>query len=377
MSGQSYDIIVMGAGIGGASIAALSSGSARVLVLEREAEPGYHSTGRSAAAYIPSYGSDNPALFSLTKASRSFFLDPPAGFREVPLLRQRGLLTLVAEDGPKSELSAKEIEVGVKTVDAAFLATCLPPLRKGFAHRGLFEPDVFDIDVDVLHQGFLKQLRSAGGDLVLGVTAQVIERRRGRWNLTTDAGEFSAPILVNAAGAWADDVAELSGVRRIGLTPLRRTAVLIKPPSSWSIESWPLVMSQREGFYFKPDAGGLLISPADEHPSLPCDAQPEEIDVAFAVHHLEQALDVSVSSVSHKWAGLRSFVGDRTPVVGFDKDVEGFYWLAGQGGHGIQVSPALAAFGASQLLGNQLPTRLEEVGFDPAWVSPNRSSIER
>ncbi len=377
VSDQHYDIIVIGAGIGGASLSALCSDSARVLLLEREDQPGYHATGRSAAAYIPSYGADNPALSALTRASLEFFSGPPVGFSGVPLLSRRGLLTLMSAETWREQSTQDEMFPGVEVVDGEFLRTRLPPLRAGFAGGGLFERDVFDIDVSALHQGFLGQLQRSGGELVSGAEVQRLERRAGMWTVHTSVARYAAPVVVNAAGAWADEIAGLAGVRRCGLTPLRRTAITVRPPEGWSVDTWPLVMSADHGFYFKPDAGALLVSPADEHPSDPCDAQPEELDVAYAVQYLEQALDISVKRVSHKWAGLRSFVADRTPVVGFDADVDGFSWLAGQGGHGIQISPALAGLAASQLLGSDVPAALADVGFDPEWVSPERSALGR
>lgn len=373
---EAFDIIIIGAGMAGASVAAEVSGGGRVLLLEREEQPGYHSTGRSAAAYIPSYGYDNPSLHMLTRCSLSFLQQPPEIFQIPTLLHPRGLLTLCSpgqESTAEAELERLQENIpGVVRADRDFILGKLPFVRDEYAAAGWYEPDVFDMDVHALHEGYLRTLRHRGGRLVSKVNITGLERRAGQWCVETPEANYSAPLLVNAAGAWADEIAAMAGIGGIGLMPLRRTAVLLDPPAGCDVSEWPLVLASDGSFYLKPDAGLILASPADEHSSQACDAQPEELDIAYAVHYAQQALQLEVRQVKHSWAGLRNFVADRTPVIGFAADAEGFFWLAGQGGHGIQTAPAAARLAASLLLHNNIPADLEQAGFDPAWVSPRR-----
>ncbi len=373
---QQVDIIVVGAGMAGASVAYEASAQASVLLLEREAQPGYHSTGRSAAAFIPSYGHNNLALRQLTLASRSFLENPGTSFCEVPLLRQRGLLT-IAEAGNSAALQAEYdglagIVSGLELLGPEAVRAKLPIMRAAFSQCALYESDVFDIEVDALHQGYLRGLRSRGGELHCAVEIKNIQRHQNRFQVTTNRGSFSAATLVNAAGAWADEVATLAGVAPIGLQPMRRTAVLVDPPLGVSVEDWPLVLDHDGSFYAKPDAGALLISPVDEHPSSPMDAHPEELDIAYAVHHAQQALQLENPHVRHSWAGLRCFVQDRTPVIGFDSDHPGFFWLCGQGGHGIQTAPASARLAAALLFEGSVASALEGYDFSLDLVLPAR-----
>lgn len=373
---ETLDIIIIGAGMAGASIAGELSGRARVLLLEREEQPGYHSTGRSAAAFIPSYGCENPSLRLLTNQSLSFLLQPPELFQISTLLHRRGLLTLC----PPGQEAAAQVEFehlqqtipGVKRADPEFIRERIPLIRDEYLAGGWYEPDVFDIDVHALHEGYLRTVRHHGGRLVNRANITGLRRRDDVWCVDTPEASYSAPLLVNAAGAWADEVAALAGIKGIGLRPLRRTAVLLDPPAGCDVSGWPLVLASDGSFYLKPDAGLILASPADEHPSSPCDAQPEELDIAYAVHYAQQALQLEVRQVKHSWAGLRNFVADRTPVIGFAPDADGFFWLVGQGGHGIQTAPASARLAAELLLHNRIPSDLEQAGFDPAWVSPRR-----
>ena len=376
---ESFDIIIVGAGMAGASIAGELSGKARVLLLEREEQPGYHSTGRSAAAFIPSYGHDNPSLSILTKCSLDFLLDPPEIFRTKTLLHRRGLLVLCAP-GEEAAMDQEwsSLQQSIPTIvraDRDFIRRQLPIVNEDYAVTGWYEPDVFDMDVHALHEGYLRALREGGGRLVSKVDITGIERKGDAWRVETPEASYSAPLLVNAAGAWADEVAALAGVDGIGLTPLRRTAVLLDPPAGCDVSGWPLVMASDGSFYLKPDAGLILASPADEHPSQACDAQPEELDIAYAVHYAQQALQLEVRQVRHSWAGLRNFVADRTPVIGFAPNSEGFFWVAGQGGHGIQTAPAAARLAAALLLHKRIPGDLDQAGFDPAWVSPRRLQV--
>jgi D-arginine dehydrogenase len=378
---DTFDVIVIGAGMAGASVAAEVSSAAKVLLVEREEQPGFHSTGRSAAAFIPSYGYDNLSLRLLTKCSLDFLMDPPESFQTRELLRPRGLLSLCPPDTVAlRDQQVAELQQGIPnivSVDHDQIKQHLPIARDDFSVAGWYEPDVFDMDVHALHDGYMRTLRQQGGQLINKVAITALERRDGLWHVETSQGKYSAPVLVNAAGAWADEVAELAGVDPIGLMPLRRTAVLLDPPEGCDVSNWPLVMASDGSFYLKPDAGLILASPADEHPSQACDAQAEELDIAYAVHYAEQALQLEVRQVKHSWAGLRNFVADRTPVIGFAPRSEGFFWIAGQGGHGIQTASAAARLAASLILGKPLPSDLKQAGFDAAWVSPQRFEADK
>jgi D-arginine dehydrogenase len=253
----------------------------------------------------------------------------------------------------------------------------VPILDPAWLAAAVLDTSGFEIDVAALHEGFLRAARHAGARLVLDARELAIERRGATWRLSTRAGTVEAPILVDAAGAWADDVARRAGVRPIHLLPMRRTALLVAPPPGVDIGRWPLVIDVDETFYFKPDAGRLFLSPANEDPSEPCDAVPDELDVALAIDRFERATTHRVARIESRWAGLRSFVVDRTPVVGFDADAPGFFWLAGQGGYGIQTAPAMADLATAQLLGKDVPAHLRQQGVEPAALSPGRPSLVR
>ena len=373
-----FDVIVIGAGMAGASVAAELAENASVLVLEREKQPGYHSTGRSAAAYIPSYGFDNPSLRLLTECSLNFLANPPADFQVQTLLHRRGLLSLCPPDctvSVEAELEKLQARIpNIVKVGGESIRQRVPIINDEYSKSGWFEPDVFDMDVHALHLGYLKALKQAGGQLVSNCAISALTRDHGVWTVSTDSARYSAPVVVNAAGAWADELATLAGVDRLGLMPLRRTAVLLDPPVGCDVSAWPLVMGADGSFYLKPDAGLILASPADENPSMACDAQPEELDIAYAVDFAQKALNLDVKQVRHSWAGLRTFARDRTPVIGFDPCADGFFWLAGQGGHGIQIAPAAARLAASLIFKHQVPLDLEEAGFKREFVAPDRLS---
>ena len=358
----------------GASVAFELAAECRVLVLEAEEQPGYHATGRSAAAYIPSYGFENLALRSLTLASRATLESPGATFHGDSFLKHRGLLSLAREDRLEELKALYEAQAqalpDIEWVDREFLRTAIPLLQEPYLAGAIYERDVFDIDVHGLHEAYLKGLRHRNGDCETNARVQAMTFLDGVWCVETGAGSFSAPVVINAAGAWADQLATLAGVSPVGIRPLRRTAILLETPVD--TDGWPLAMETGIGFYFKPDAGLLLVSPADETESPACDAAPEEIDIAYAAHYAEEALAMQVRQVKHSWAGLRSFAPDRTPVIGFDKGVEGFFWMAGQGGHGIQIAPAAAELAAALITERDLPLALSDQGFDPAWVAPER-----
>ncbi|HEY0527115.1 MAG TPA: FAD-binding oxidoreductase [Stellaceae bacterium] len=374
------EFLIVGGGIAGASAGFfLSAAGHRVTLLEREAAPGYHSTGRSAALYSENYGS--AAIRALTSAGRAFFDAPPPGFADHKLLLPRGVLMVA----PAAERGVFERELaeglrsapGLREVTRDEAIRLCPALAPDWLDRALYEPHATDIDVHALHQGFLRGLRAGGGAVVTDADVRVVERLGGvgggAWRVTIAAGDiFEAPVLINAAGAWADEMARLAGARPVGLTPKRRTAFTIDPPPGLAVERWPMVIRASETLYFKPEAGRILVSPADETPTPPCDVQPDEIDVAEAAARLEEATTLRVRRIAHKWAGLRSFVADKTPVVGFDPNAEGFFWLAGQGGYGIQTSPAMGRVAASLAAGRGLPADIADRGVTEAVLSPAR-----
>lgn len=365
------DIIVIGGGIAGASAAAELANTYRVVLLERESSCGYHTTGRSAAVFSETYG--NETVRSLTRASRAFLFDPPPGFAEYGLVKPRGALHI----GTEAQLplldafaAAADVRGLARRVDGAEVHRLCPALRPECAAGGVFEPNAADIDVDALHQGYLRQFRKRGGTLATDAEVRGLAYRDGAWHVDTAAGQFTAPIVINAAGAWADDVARMAGARPLGIEPRRRTAMVAELPPGIDAAAWPLVIDIDEQFYFKPDAGLLLISPADETPITASDVQPEELDVAIAVDRVERVTTLTFARLRRRWAGLRCFAPDRTPVIGFDAAAPGFFWLAGQGGFGIQTAPAAAMLTAALI--HQDAAQVERIGVDPAAVSPER-----
>jgi D-arginine dehydrogenase len=373
---RAADFLIIGAGMAGASCGYWLSRHGRVILLEREAQPGYHTTGRSAALYTETYG--NAAMRALTVASRAFYLDPPAGFASTPLLAPRGTL-LVARADQLADLERLYGECRGLVGNLALwsgeqVRAHVPAFRPDQVAAAVFEPDARDIDVHALHQGFLRGIRAAGGEVACNAEALALTRSGG-WQVESRAGVFRAPVVVNAAGAWADEIGRLAGARPLGLTPLRRTAITFDAPPGVAISEWPAVIDVDEQWYFKPDAGRLLASPADETPSPPCDAQPDEYDIALLVERLTQATTLKVPRLAAKWAGLRSFVADRTIALGFDTNVAGFFWLAGQGGYGIQTAPAAGRAAAALARGMELPADIGDLGVDAGQLSPSRAGI--
>ncbi len=370
-----FEIVVVGAGMAGASAAyALALAGRRVALLERESLPGYHSTGRSAAVYTRAYG--NAVIRGLTAAGKSFFDAPPPGFADVPLLLPRGVM-FIGHAGQREALAeaaeaARRFVPEVALIEGSAARTLVPILRQDYVAGAVLEPEARDIDVNTLHQGFLRGLKAAGGALLCDAEVCALSRVGDDWRIETKAGALRAAVVVNAAGAWCDEMADLAGVARIGLVPKRRTAIIFAVPPSLAVDDWPAVIDVMENFYFKPDAGRLLGSPADETPVPPSDVQPEELDVAIAADRIQQVTTVEIRRIERKWAGLRSFVADKTPVVGFDPAVPGFFWLAGQGGYGIQTAPALARVVAGLITEGQIPGDIEASGVTATALSPGR-----
>ena len=368
-----FDCIVIGAGIAGASVAAELASDRRVLLLERESQPGYHTTGRSAALFTVTYGPD--VIRALSRTSAAFFNDPASPHLDHPLLEPRGAVFVARQDQQASlTRTAEELGPHVTPLTGAEIETLVPLLRKGYATAGLRDGSAADIDVNGLHQHYLKTFRAAGG--VLQTKAEVLSLRKdGDWQVDSSQGQFHAPIIVNAAGAWADEIATMAGLTPVGLTPKRRTALTVATPEGMVPDRWPMVVDIDEQFYLKADAGKLLISPADATPSAPCDAQPEELDVAICIDRIETAFEISLRRIESRWAGLRSFVPDGDPVAGFDPKGEGFFWLAGQGGYGIQTAPALARAAAALVRGEDIPGDIAAEGVTVAALARGRPGL--
>ncbi|WP_198148362.1 NAD(P)/FAD-dependent oxidoreductase [Elstera litoralis] len=360
-------VAIIGAGMAGASLAYELADAAEVLLLERESHPGYHTTGRSAAMFTETYG---PApVRALTRASRDFYENPPENFISVPILTPRGVI-LVA-DASQEALIAETLAAGATHRLTPAEAEAQAPILRGDRLIGaVAEPGARAIDVDALLQAYLRGVKARGGRLLCEAEVTALDRDGAGWRVTTPAGVFPVDTIVNASGAWGDKIAELAGVSKLGLVPKRRTAILIDAPSD--PQAWPMLIDMAEAWYIKPDAGLLLASPADATPVEPQDAQPDEMDIAICVDRIETATKLQVKHIRHKWAGLRSFVGDGVPVAGFDKTVPGFFWLIGQGGYGIQTASALARLSAALILGAPIPADLKAEGVIPAELAPTR-----
>jgi D-arginine dehydrogenase len=350
MDMHEFDVVVIGAGIAGSTSAAAIAGDRRVALIEAEEAAGYHSTGRSAALWVQNYGP--PDVRRLTGLSRAFFEAPPAGFTETPLMSRRPVVFL-APDDQRAELERMLADgSGLRPIAISTVRAMAPALRPDYAVAAAIEEDAFDMDVAALHQGFLRQLRSRGGVLAFRQRAGQIERRDGGWDVHTIAGDvFRAPVVVNAAGAWGDEVASGAGVTPLGLTPCRRTGAIIDP-RPWRVEDWPLLNDVRHSWYVRTEARTrLMVSPADETPMHPHDVQPDEMDIAVAIDRMQRALDIEVRRVERSWSGLRTFAPDRSLAIGWDRSAEGFFWCVGQGGYGIQTSPAAGRLVADLISG--------------------------
>ena len=369
-----FDVVIVGAGIAGASVAAEIAGSRSVLLLESEAQPGYHSTGRSAAFWAESYG--GPDIQPLTTASGAFLANPPADFHDGPLMTSRGALHIgTSGDAAAGRRLLSDFDrsgVSLQRLDWNASVQHIPGLQSQWT-EALWESDCCDIDVSGLHQAYLRQATRLGAQLRCNAELMSAARHNNVWQIATRDAEFTAKILINAAGAWADEVAARSGVIPIGVTPYRRTIVqLVTEPGAPA--DLPLVIGLDGSFYFKPDSGGRVwLSPHDETPCLPGDAAPEELDIALAIDRFQQVVDWRIVRVEHKWAGLRSFSPDRLPVIGPDVAVPEFFWFAGQGGFGIQTAPAAAQLAASLLTKDiRAPERVTAELYAPQRFSPQR-----
>ena len=365
-----FDILVIGAGIAGAAVAFFAAPHARVALLEREAMPGLHATGRSAAMFMESYGPDS--VRALTRASRAFLEQPQADGR--PLITPRGALYIATQertDTLHALHAALRAEGAIAhLLDRAAARARVPVLRPEAAALALLDEAACDIDVDRLHQRFLRGAAGHGAKLFTHIDVQAIERDSSSWRVTASSRHWRAPLLVNAAGAWADGVGALAGAAPLGLEPRRRSAFTFAPPAAVDCRSWPCVADVDETFYFKPEGGVLLGSPANADPVPPHDVVPEELDIATGIFQIEAATTMTIRRPLRTWAGLRSFVPDGALVGGFDRRLPGFFWCCGQGGYGIQTSPAMGEACAARLLGSALPERLAAHGVSFDGLAP-------
>lgn len=371
---KEYDFIVIGAGAAGSSVAYELSRRGKVALVERESAPAYHSTSRSAAVLSEAYG---PVGWQrLSTASRPFFESPPPGFAEHDLLRPLGALYFATPDeSPALEASARELTrrgVEHRLMPAAEAQALSPTVRIEPFALALYEPGCGDIDAAALVQGYVKQARRNGAAIVMDAGVDAIDRRQGHWHVRAGDTAFSAPVLVNAAGAWADDIAALAGLKRRGITPYRRTAITFDPPAGHDPARWPMTFDVAETWYFKPEGGRIMVSPVDKTPTPPCDCQPEELDIAIAADRIQQVTTMEVRRIVRSWAGLRTFAPDEQPVIGPDPDEPSFIWLAGQGGNGVMAAPAAAQLAASLAASDAVPADLQAIGIEAAMVSPER-----
>jgi D-arginine dehydrogenase len=359
---KEFDIIVIGAGIAGASVAAHLAETQRVAICEMEERPGYHTTGRSAAAYEPNYGP--PAILALTRAARPHF--DAGGF-----LTPRDTMFYMAEGQEQAFERLMTVQQGMAEISPAEARRRFPLLREGYAKRAVLDTGTADIDVDLLHQSYLRLFRQRGGELHCDHPVIALERN-GQWTVRTKGETIRARIIVDAAGAWGDVVAEMAGRRRVGLQPKRRSMAVVPGPEGVDVMRWPHVGDVGETWYMKPQSGKLMISPADATPVDPHDAYADDMSLAEGIDRFQQAIDCEVTRVERTWGGLRSFVPDGNPVVGYDAKEDGFFWLIGQGGYGIQSSPALSRLAAALVRGDAAPQDIVDEGLDLAEVSPKR-----
>ncbi|MBD9371852.1 FAD-binding oxidoreductase [Rhizobium sp. ARZ01] len=371
---QHYDVAIIGGGIVGLSLAHFLAPTRAVVVLERETAHGYHSTGRSAAEFT--LRDNAPEVNALARISHAFMENPPEGFASVPLLTARGSLWIgtIGKEEAVTQARQKAEAAGIAVVPLTVVEAIqrVPFLDPAYVAAAYFDPNYWDIDVDTLLQGYARSARHAGAELVTGAELLGARHENGRWKVEASSGAFTADIVVNASGGWADTVAERCGVAPAGIVPHRRTAITVDLPADIDVASLPEINEIDEIYYFKPDAGRLLASPADETPCEAADVQPEELDVAYAAHYLEEATELKIGRIASSWAGMRSFSADRLPVVGPASDNPAFFWLAGQGGFGILTSPALGQLAASLLTKQPLPEAFAREGVDPAAFSPGR-----
>lgn len=375
------DFIIIGGGIAGASAAYELCQKGRVIILEKESQAGYHTTGRSSAIFQKSYNNGDPLLNILVTASEDFLNNPPKGFSTQPLLLSRDILYIAEPDTQVSldDLKKKLNKINIKSTFITGEEACrlLPLLSPEYKGRVLREQGTADMDVNALHEGYLQTVKDAGGKIITKAEVTQLTKAHSQWHVTTARGEFKAPTIINAAGAWVDHIAHMADIDPISIQPLRRTVIMvsapkIKQPNMTAFEDWPMVMDPALGYYFKPSAGKILMTPGDETLSPPSDVQPEEIDIAYAADFLEKAMTMTVKKIDNSWAGLRNQVDDGYPVVGFAPEDQSFFWLAAQGGFGIKTAPALGRIAAALITEGHLPQDVKDLGLRENHISPSR-----
>jgi D-arginine dehydrogenase len=374
---RTFDFIVIGAGIAGASAAYELQARGRTLLLEREPLPGQHTTGRSAAFLVESYG--NRVVQSLTRGGRDFLEDPPDGFAAHPILEPRAVLWIARPDQAERLLGdmVRAVAAGAELEQADLIQAhdMCPVLRTGYASAAVVEPRARHIDVAGLLDAYLRSFRARGGTLETRADVSELRSHNGGWEVCAGEDRFQTGIVVNAAGAWAEQIGHLAGASPIGLVPMRRTAITFDPPAGAEIDRWPCLIDADEDFYLKPEGAQLLASPCDETPFPPCDVSPDDLEVALAAERVMTATTLELRHIRRRWAGLRSFVADRAPVIGAAPECSGFFWLAGQGGSGIMTSSSAARSVASLVVDGALPTDLQRLGLSAEDLSPARDGI--
>lgn len=372
---QKLDFLIVGAGIAGAGAAYRLAGHGATMLVDMEEQAGYHTTGRSAAFYAETYGGQK--LQPLTTASKEFLHNPPLGFSDAPLITDLGAIHIfdANQEAAANALYERDKEKlpHIELMSAQDLQAAAPQLTNGRFVGGIWDKECGNLDVAALHHGYIKAAKKMGVEVKLEAQFEKAERTDHGWRVQLGREEVEARIIINSAGAWGDQVAERCGIKPIGLEPLRRTLVTIPNPEGLPFDkSLPVILDFDEDFYFKPEGEGYLVSPADETPSAACDSQPDMEDIAIAVDHFERATGSSVTKLEAKWAGLRTFAPDRAPVIGFEPGEDGFFWNVGQGGYGIQTSPAWSRYVAFLLLGKGMPEDLQNAGAEASWYDPAR-----
>lgn len=373
---KTTDFIIIGGGIAGASAGFELCKKGRVIIVEKESQAGYHTTGRSSAIFQKSYNKCDPLLNILVRTSEDFLRHPPEGFAPQPLLEDRPLIYITRPENQDAldllQGKLSDIDVRTEFIGNQAAGQLMPVLAPKYQGRVLLEHGAADIDVSALHQGYLRAIKNAGGEIITKAEVIALAKQDDLWQVTTTKDIYQAKIVINAAGAWVDQIAEMADLSPIHIQPLRRTVIMVALPDSISADGWPLVLDVAEKYYFKPEQGKILMTPGDEKPMPPSDVQPEEIDIAYGAHFLEQATSLKVGKIDHSWAGLRNLMADGHPVVGFDPQTEGFFWLAGQGGFGIKTAPAMGRITASLVMGEGLPQDMADLGLSEDQISVRR-----
>jgi D-arginine dehydrogenase len=367
---MTYDFLVVGAGIAGASIAAHLAESHSVLLVDMEERAGYHTTSRSAASYEPNYGPI--PMLALTRASHDFFMQPPKGFTDAPLFTPRGSLFLEAEGQSDQTDYLLSKSSGLTELSLAQTRELFPVLKEDYAKRSFLDGMTGDIDVDLLHRGYLRMLKERGGKLLLSSPLVSAKYSESQWAARCGSTDITATVIVNAAGAWGDVVAKLCGATPVGLIPKRRSIGVIPMQPDVDFARWPMVTDTGETWYAKPQSGKMIVSSADATPVEPHDAYADDMAIAEGIDRMMTATTIEVERLEHSWGGLRTFAPDGSPVIGFDPHTEGFFWLVGQGGYGIQSSPGLSKTAADMARRLPIPKHVIDMGLNPADIAPER-----